>query len=156
MIEKAGKIREDLHLLFYGSVYADKLQIIIAGDSAGGNLALSLLSQMLHIHLSLDLVRASNCMKYVLLISLRVSFATLSLSYTRNGQRDVTNSVILRKWAEHYHGIAKSDKYNQPLTAADIWWKGLGSKVHETCVMAGTDKTLFSDIEGFTQTPKMR
>lgn len=126
----------------------------MAGDSAGANLALGVLSHLLHAHPAIDPMQISSPLKGILLISPWVCFATSSPSYSQNSNKDVTNATILEKWSAYYLGQAKSDHYNQPLSAPTTWWEGVNVKVQEMVIMAGTDETTFSDIEKFAEVLK--
>ena len=109
---------------------------------------------MLHPHPAIDPIHTSSPLKGLLLISPWVSFATSSPSYSQNGNKDVTNATILKKWSAYYLGQAEPDNYNQPLSASGTWWEGVNDKVQEMVITAGTDETPFSDTEKFAEVLK--
>ena len=135
--------------------HAYDLQIVIAGDSAGGNLTLGVLSYMLYVHPFIPPLLTSSPLKGALIISPLVSFATSSSSYSQHAQRDVVDAAVLQKWSAYYIGDVAPDEYSQPLLAADSWWNGLSGKVFEMFVMAGREETMFSDQDKFVHILKV-
>lgn len=103
------------------------LQIIIGGDSAGGNLALGLLSLLLHPHPSITttLQTPVQSLKGVLLVSPWVNFDQSASSFTINRLKDNLTSRGLRKWSDAYMGSAQPDNFNTPLNAPADWWRNL-------------------------------
>ena len=151
----AGKKLEDVsHSLPRSNEETHEIQIVMAGDSAGANLALGALSHLLYAHPAIDPMQISSPLRGVLLISPWVCFATSSPSYSQNSNKDVINATILEKWSAYYLGQAKPDHYNQPLSAPATWWEEVNDKVREMVILAGTDETPFSDTKKFAEVLK--
>ncbi|KAF4629861.1 hypothetical protein G7Y89_g8280 [Cudoniella acicularis] len=125
-------------------------------ENARANLALGLLSNLLHPHPSLPSLQVAEPLRGAVLVSPWVSFNTSSPSYMENQNRDVVTANILKKWAAYYLGTSKADEYNQPLLASDEWWQGLGNKVREIMITAGTNECPFNDTEAFVNKLKFR
>lgn len=89
-------------------VIADILQVFIAGDSAGGNLALAVLSHLLHSHPKLpnDLrFKMSTPLAGALLISPWVQFkAKEDASFQRNFYSDMLAAEVGDRWKDAYLG----------------------------------------------------
>ncbi|KAF2398591.1 alpha/beta-hydrolase [Trichodelitschia bisporula] len=143
--------------------YRRTTDIILAGDSAGGNLVLALLSHMLHPHpgtathyspvgpvLDTPFIGSIDTpFRGVLLLSPWVSFNTTHGSYRRNAQRDVLDAVPLERWAEAFLGGGKSDAYSEPLTAGPEWWAGASRKVQDVLVCAGGGEVFIDGIRAW-------
>ena len=82
----------------------DPSSIVIGGDSAGGNLALSLLSHILHPRPDTPRLTLTSPLRGALLISPWVNFSTKHSSYVRNAGKDSLVENMLRKWGAMYLG----------------------------------------------------
>src|SRR6201999_260020 len=134
--------------------------IVIAGDSAGGNLALQLASQLLHPHPSLPLplpqttiprqpgadvgLSSSSQQPFggLLLISPWVQFSTDAPSYTRNRAQDVVPVCTYRLFAEAVRpGITNALRSHlEPGLAPREWWTGLERVFPRVLITAGEDE----------------
>lgn len=138
--------------------------IILAGDSAGGNLALCLLSHILHPHEDkviprIDLKQGK--LGGALLISPWVTFGQEHDSFTRNYETDFLAPRMLRRSVgmflspsaqtdiERDPGRVYGDAYTEPLTNASSWWEGLHSVVDEVFVWYGEGEVLADAIAEF-------
>jgi acetyl esterase/lipase len=138
------------HLLDKGTSPSN---ITIAGDSAGGNLALQLASLLLHPHPSLPLLPIPRLPRAdvssssepqqpfggLLLISPWVEFGTDASSYTRNSERDVLPICTYRLFADSVRpGIPPALRCHlEPGLAPGGWWSGLGSVFSRVLVTGG-------------------
>ncbi|KAI0298898.1 Alpha/Beta hydrolase protein [Russula brevipes] len=122
--------------------------IIVAGDSAGGNLVLQLASQLLHPHPSLPtlrLPRAGGASESpwsfggALLVSPWVEFGTDAPSYARNDSRDVIPVSTYQLLADAVRpGITRALHYHlEPGLAPRGWWAGLERVYPRVLVTAG-------------------
>jgi len=138
--------------------------IIIAGDSAGGNIALQLASLLLHPHQSLPLPStpgprgADASPSYsesqqpfggLLLISPCVEFSTDSPSYVRNSARDCIPMSAYQLLADAVRpGITPALRYYvEPVLAPRGWWTGLGRVFPRVLVTAGEHKMPLDQIQ---------
>ncbi|KAL9118472.1 MAG: hypothetical protein Q9187_004983, partial [Circinaria calcarea] len=122
----------------------DPRDIVLAGDSAGGNLALGVLSHISHPHESIPHLELSRPLRGVLLLSPWASFDTTFASYATNRRKDLVLSSTLKRWADAFMGTAPPDNYNQPGRAPAEWWKDLPAE--EMMVVAGADEVLVDSI----------
>ena len=137
--------------------------IIIAGDSAGGNLALQLASQLLHPHPSLPILRLPHPVTDtdtsssefaepfggMLLISPWAEFNADTPSFTRNRTRDMmpvpayqifTDIVLQGVTPELRH-------YFEPGLTPRGWWSGLGRVFPRVLITAGEYEVMVDQIQ---------
>ena len=133
--------------------------IILAGDSAGSNLAIGLLSHISHPHPSTTVpvpkVELQENFRAAVLISPWTSFDTSDDSFVRNAYKDCVGSEPCKQWSAAWIGDAwphkvSSDYYNQPGTAGESWWEGL--RVDKVLVVAGGEEVLVDGIQRFAGT----
>ncbi|KAH7393612.1 Alpha/Beta hydrolase protein [Cadophora sp. MPI-SDFR-AT-0126] len=128
--------------------------IILTGDSAGANLALSLLSHISHPHPSPTIPRVTLPSPFLglVLISPWVSFDTTLPSFQENEFKDCVSQPGGKKWSGAFleckwpHDGAK-DNYNEALRAEQGWWEGL--PVDEVFVVCGSEEVLRDGIVEF-------
>jgi acetyl esterase/lipase len=142
--------------------------IIIAGDSAGGNIALQLASLLLHPHPSLpppptpdprgaDASPSSSESQQpfgfggLLLISPCVEFSTDSPSYVRNGARDCIPVSTYQLLSDVVRpGVTPALRsYFEPCLAPRGWWIGLGRVFPRVLVTAGEYEMPLDQIQAF-------
>ncbi|KUJ19772.1 alpha/beta-hydrolase [Mollisia scopiformis] len=132
--------------------------ILLTGDSAGANLALSLLSHLTHPHPdpAIPPVQMDGSLKGVVLTSPWISFEMNAESFERNGGRDVVSIQAGTTWSTAFlrcpwpHSSA-IDAYNQPggsLVSAS-WFKDYPSVVDEVLIVCGSDEVLVDGITDF-------
>ncbi|KAI9766005.1 MAG: hypothetical protein M1840_007012 [Geoglossum simile] len=123
--------------------------IVLFGDSAGGNLTLAVLSHMAHPHPDVPKIESTENFRGTLLLSPWVSLDISAPAMKVNQNKDYLKDVTLKYWGDRFMGAAKVDPYNQPLTAPSDWWSALN--VNEILVVAGRDELLVDDIRDFTK-----
>ena len=138
--------------------------IIIAGDSAGGNLALQLASLILHPHPSLPLPprpyrrgadadpsssESQQPFGGLLLISPWVEFGTNTPSYVRNSARDVIPMSLYQLLADAVRpGVTHALRYHfEPGLAPRDWWTGFGRVFPRVLVTAGEHEMPLDQIQ---------
>ncbi|KAJ3578594.1 hypothetical protein NPX13_g1970 [Xylaria arbuscula] len=122
-------------------------KIVIAGDSAGGQLGLAVVSHLLHPHPSIERLTLPSPLAGLGLVSPWTGPTVTAESAKHNACRDVVNKAVLEKWGTYAVGSAAQDEYNSPLTANSDWWSGISTLVKTTIVIGGKDEVLFNDIE---------
>jgi acetyl esterase/lipase len=127
--------------------------ILLGGDSAGGNLALALLSHTSHPHAAVEPLRHDRDLRGTIILSPWVTFEQDSTSMRTNSQKDVVDAVALKTWSDSFMNNAKNDYYTDPKSAPASWWDGL--KVGDICLMAGRDELFVDDIEALAETMKV-
>lgn len=120
-------------------------EIVLAGDSAGGNLALGVLSHLSHPHPSIAPIGLAEPLRAAVLIAPWCSFETTADSFRRNAYKDCIGPSSLGPWSRAFMGGAAPDNYNQPLRAPAGWWEGL--KVAEVLIVAGADEVLVDYVK---------
>jgi acetyl esterase/lipase len=106
-------------------------KIILAGDSAGGHLAVGVLSHALHPANNIEPLELKEKLAGVCLISPFLSFNYAKDSYTVNGIYDYISLKATKRFNSTFKpfGLSDEDAINEPalspLDAPDGWWKGL-------------------------------
>ena len=131
----------------------DPKNVIIAGDSAGANLATGVLSHLMHPHPEIPPLKLPNNGKLgsAILLAPWISFNTDWPSNTYNASKDLVSSHIGNVWSSSFLGGKPRDGYNEPLSADLGWWKGLDGVVEEILVVAGGDEVLLDSIREFAR-----
>tara|TARA_R110002003_G_scaffold250_6_gene17768 strand:+ start:11694 stop:12797 length:1104 start_codon:yes stop_codon:yes gene_type:complete len=146
------------HLIF--STGRSPSNIFVSGDSAGGNLALALLSHILHPHPHVDAVKLDKPLGGMLLYSPWAGFSTEFASFD-NDKLDVMSPLALRKWSAMFLGKANSidqeadpgpvsgDAYTEACKNDASWWRGVDHVVNHVFVAYGGDEVLKGCIVEF-------
>lgn len=121
------------------------LQIVLAGESAGGGIALGLALHLSHPHPSLPRLEVESPFMGLALISPWVTFSTEAPSWTRNRKKDILSVEMCKKWSEAYIGMSPSDAFSEPLTAPRGWWKDLF--ISEILLTGGNDEVFVDDLK---------
>ncbi|KAG9664100.1 flavin-binding monooxygenase, partial [Aureobasidium melanogenum] len=128
-------------------------QIIIAGDSAGGNLSLALLSHLTHPHPTITPLKLNpESLKGMALISPWVTFSQEADAWKRNARKDCLAPTAATTWTNEFLKQAPQDNYNAPLTAPESWWADI--PVSEILVTGGEDEVLVDDIAAMIENLK--
>lgn len=124
-------------------------QIILGGDSAGGNLAAAVVlhcMQPSHHVAPLTAVSPTSRFKGLLLLSPWVSFDTTFPSFTKSPGKDYIQAETEKGWSDCYVGQGEPCIYNEPGLASATQWKDI--PVQDILVTAGADEVL---IDGITK-----
>lgn len=126
-------------------------QILLVGDSAGGNLSLGLLSALTHPREDMPVLPeiSREPLAGTFLISPWVTYKRTSRSMSTNLYKDCLSPTALQTWGDAYVGGVDLDPYNCPLEASAGWWSEVKTK--QITVIAGRDEIFCSDIESFVQ-----
>jgi hypothetical protein len=129
----------------------DPSTILIAGDSAGGNLVANLLLHLGHPHPGCTQYTLPKKLKGALMISPWISFDTTSESMETNKKSDYLTEAALNKASAAFIGPdAKHDAYSQPVDAPIEWWKEVAEKVvQDVMVWGGGGEVLIDGIRKF-------
>jgi acetyl esterase/lipase len=132
--------------------------IFVSGDSAGGNLAMSLLSHLLHPHPHVPAVHLQEPLGGALLYSPWVSFSTDYPSFD-NLLLDVLPPLVLRKWSAMFlnkanpanpeadPGPIAGDAYTEAAKNPASWWEGMHRVCSHVLVAYGSSEVLADAIE---------
>ena len=122
----------------------------MAGDSAGGNLAISLLSLISHPHPSApEIDLKGKKLAGAFLISPWVTDDVTSSSMKSNLATDYLDHNVIRYSAAKFMGNAKRDNYSWPLDAPTEWWEDL--QVQDICVLGAEYEIFVADVEAWTK-----
>ncbi|KIW09927.1 hypothetical protein PV08_11703 [Exophiala spinifera] len=128
-------------------------QIILGGDSAGGNLvATALLHAKLPSTLASPLPEVLSLEKFksAILISPWVNFNTALPSFKSNRNKDYLEAETEKRWSDMYVNTQPASPYNEPALASPIQWSGL--PVKDVLVTAGSNEVLLDGIEEWVKT----
>ena len=128
--------------------------VIIAGDSAGGNLAVALLSQIMHPNTKLPALELDKPLKGMILISPWILFSMDYSSAKKNLHKDSIPASICPPWGAYYLAGESSSPYNEPVIAPPEWWKD--AKVEQVLALAGTDELFLDSITEWVEKFKVR
>ncbi|KAI1616525.1 Alpha/Beta hydrolase protein [Exophiala viscosa] len=123
-------------------------QIMVGGDSAGGNLAVA---AMLHAARPSELapplpgVSMTEKLRALVLLSPWVSFDISLHSFERNRNKDYLQAETEKRWSDLYVGSQEPSPYNEPARASPSEWKDI--PVQDILVTAGSNEVLLDGIE---------
>lgn len=137
-----------------GKLGRDPSTIFLSGDSAGGNLALALLSHISHPHpdTTIPHLNLSSKLAGVILVSPWLDFRMDASAY--GNKKDLIGPVTGKKWSAAWLGTpwphtSNADNYNQAQLAPASWWEDL--QIEEALIVAGQDELLMPGINEFRQ-----
>lgn len=128
-------------------------KVLIAGDSAGGHLLLSLLSHIMHPSKDIDPISLSENLAGVCPISPFLSFDYNKSSYEYNDERDYISLKIVKEFNANFKKPlltdqeAVKDPRMSPLDAPAGWWANL--PVDRILLTMGEWETFFDDCKAF-------
>ena len=97
-------------------------QIIVGGDSAGGNLALGIISASLHSHAGIPASKLDSPLRGALLISPWTSFSADAQSYAENIDKDIVTKEIMVGLRDDFFSSQGKDEFAEPAQADSEWW----------------------------------
>lgn len=161
-----AQLREGLEVLQYLVKGEGKTleNVVIGGDSAGGNLVLGILSHMSHPHPHPDLAGfdpgsstsiAAESLRGALLLSPWVSNDRSWASVQRNGLKDCVTTVPTDISTEHFlPDDGGWDNYNEPVRAPEGWWADI--KCGNLLIVSGEDEIMTDAHRAFGRTVQVR
>lgn len=127
--------------------------VIVGGDSAGGNLAMAVLLHLSHPHPEIESISLSTPLAGVFGIAPWVNFSTDWPSFKENAYKDLLTARVLDEWSATYHGGQEHDSWSEPDRAPAEWWAD--AKTERILLLAGSDELLLSPIESFAKKVKV-
>ncbi|KAK4695550.1 hypothetical protein P7C71_g2233, partial [Lecanoromycetidae sp. Uapishka_2] len=142
------QLREAVELLRHTVTELKKKpeDVSIGGDSAGANLAIGVLSHLMHPHPEIEPLRLETNLGAAILLAPWASFRTDWPSTTYNANKDIVSARAGDKWSQSFLGGKEKDAYNEPLSADPGWWRGLDDVVRDIMVVGGGDEVLIDCI----------
>lgn len=149
------------------SFHLTLLQIVIGGDSAGGNLTLALFSHLLHPHPEVKERLGSYLTEpfpAAVLISPWAEFLPEGGSAETNTESDYVSEIAAHRWSKAFKGTlfgenlfngviltrtgdTPTNNYLEPARADEAWFSGLDKHVKEVLVWAGGAELLVDSIK---------
>lgn len=127
--------------------------VIVGGDSAGGNLAMAVLLHLSHPHPEIEPVSLSTPLAGVFGFAPWINFNQDWPSMTENEYRDIITPGVLKTWSSAYLGGKQGDNWSEPDRAPTEWWQD--AKTEQILLLAGGDEILRSPIEAFANKIKV-
>ena len=127
--------------------------LVLGGDSAGGNLTLGVLSHLAHPHPEIRPLVLPSKIHAAMLISPWASLTqTNTPAFVTNAERDMFDARTLNRWSAAFLGDNSpfaGDFYNEPVLAAPEWWAAVADVVEEVLIWAGDNEILKDGILAF-------
>lgn len=130
--------------------------VIIGGDSAGGNLALATLLHLAHPHPEIEKLDISSPLAGVFTFSPWVNFTYDYPSMEKNKYKDILGVTALVNGAAAYLDGRPGDSWSEPSRAPIEWWKDAGEKVANVLFLAGADEILLDSVDDFVKKFQVR
>ncbi|CAG8113209.1 unnamed protein product [Penicillium salamii] len=119
--------------------------VVIGGDSAGGNLTSATMLHISHPHPEIDPLTLSTPLAGTFAYAPWTNFSAGGPSMKENLWKDIITPEILASWSKSYKGDKPADNWNEPNNAPAEWWKD--AKTERILILAGGDEILLSSIE---------
>ena len=147
------QLRQSVAALRYILSSRDPGNVLIGGDSAGGNLALAVLLHLSRPHPQIEPLEIDAPLAGVFAFAPWVSFRGDWPSLEGNRYKDVIPKEALAEWSAAYLGGKgkEGDAWSEPYTAPTEWWGDAARKTRQVLILAGEDEILFSAIDEFVQ-----
>ena len=141
------QLRQAVGLLRYAVTQLGKRpsKIMLASDSAGGNLLLGVLGHLSHPHPEIEPLHMSESLRAAVMSSPWTNLYCTGESYTKNFLQDPVLPSTISMWAKTYLGDAPEDNYNYPSKAPTSWWENM--QVQEILIVGGGDEMMRADIQ---------
>ena len=127
----------------------DPSNVMVGGDSAGGNLALAVLLHLTHPHPEIDPLPMSKPLRGVFAFPPWVSFRSDWPSLDENRYKDIIPKEALGNWSKAYLNGKEGDAWSEPSRAPTEWWRG--AMAEQVLILAGGGEILLSAVEEFVE-----
>ncbi|GFF47779.1 probable carboxylesterase 18 [Aspergillus udagawae] len=146
-----GQLAQAAAALRYVLQYHAAADITIAGDSAGGNLALAVLAHLREPHPRVRPVfeggdHHQQQLRAALCISPRCANECSAASYTYNASKDIVSKASMKMFNSHWEPV-KEEVWATPLAGTKDFWGSVPAK--KVLLLAGTDEVYVDDIRQF-------
>lgn len=138
------------HLLSTG-VQPENIQI--AGDSAGGNLAIQLISHILHPVVGVRPLKLPSRIRGIYLMSPWVQLTGTEGTLTSNDDSDIIGTKCINIWGKDVlEGVPDSWlPYVEASRAPEFWFKGVDTVVERILITTGSAECFKDSIESFAK-----
>lgn len=132
--------------------------IVIGGDSAGANLALGLLSHIMHPHPAIEPIDMAQPLGGAFLISPWLTADTSTNSFREKADIDMLSPALVRRSAKDFlppdvmaQEMASGEGWALAMAAPNEWWTDLGAAVDELYVTVGEHEMFRDHVVDFVQ-----
>lgn len=129
-------------------------EILLAGDSAGANMVLAILSHLSHPAPDATPIQLDQPVKAAILCSPWVSFSIDWPSIKKNAHKDILWAPYELIWASNYMGGRDLDNYSEPIRTDTKWWEKV--RVEQLLCVAGADEAFVDQIDAFMKVYMVR
>ena len=126
-------------------------QVIIGGDSAGGNMVFGIFSHLLHPHPAIRPLKLSAPIRAAFAASPVASFNT----EFSNELQDPAPVSTIKVWMRNYLGPGAADRWNEPVKTDVAWWNGMDKVVKEVLITIADNEMMAADTKRFAATLKV-
>lgn len=124
-------------------------QVFLGGDSAGGNLAVGVLSHLAHPHSDIKRLEVKESLAGTVLIAPWIWLNEEQATIPSYDGGDLVTPAISIPWSRAYLGGAKNDHYTDALDAPASWFETF--PVNKILVCGGENEVLLPMIEQFVE-----
>ncbi|KAK9235890.1 Alpha/Beta hydrolase protein [Lipomyces kononenkoae] len=122
-------------------------QIVLGGDSAGGNLVFGVLSHILHPHPSITPLQLSTPLRAAFVSSPVARLTFTAERFRLNEIFEPSPVSTLKEWVANFLGTSEKDGWNEPWQNDVEWWNGLTDVVKGILITVATDEVMADDIQ---------
>ncbi|OAR00664.1 hypothetical protein LLEC1_04826 [Akanthomyces lecanii] len=121
--------------------------VLVAGDSAGANITVGVLSHLAHPHPSIEPVHLAGPLAGAATIAPWVSLHPDLSGLDIYDGGDIVTTFVGEKWSKELMGDAEPDNYTDAIDAPDSWFETY--PVKKMLILAGENEILLPMIEAF-------
>lgn len=131
-------------------------QIMLMGDSSGGNLIIGILSHLMHPHPDIEPLRLAAPLQAAMASSPVCVLTTDSPLFASQEAQDPASAATIRTWMSNYLGSRKPDAWNTPLHNNASWWSSLDKVVEEVLIAVAAVEMMAGDTLACAEKMKVR
>lgn len=124
------------------------MKIIITGDSAGGNLALGVLSASKHARDGIPSLNLDASLKGAVLISPWTILTATGAAVQRNLDKDIVTLAIQDGLGADFV-VGETDEFVEPLKSNSEWWKN--TPVNSILCLVGTEEIFQDNVKSMAE-----
>lgn len=127
--------------------------VLLAGDSAGANITVGVLSHLAHPHPSILPVHLSEPLAGAATIAPWVSLHPDLSEHVIYDGGDIVTTFVGEKWSKEFMGGAEPDYYTDAIDAPESWFETF--PINKMLILAGENEILLPMIEMFYEKMKV-
>lgn len=130
--------------------------VMLMGDSAGGNLVLGVLSHLMHPHPSIRPLKLSGPLKAAISCSPITVMNVDNNMFRAQEAQDPASATTIKLWLRNLLGVQNPDPWVEPLRNPAEWWIALGDVTDELLITVAANEMMSDDTLGLIQSIKVR